>query len=152
MTAWRLLLTAWLISTGCGLIGDPADPGDIERRVEVVIESDEGLEEAVRIDSLAWRPTFLDFGFEEELQEFEGTFDARFANLTDQPLQIRYDLRFYDRYDDLVDDFIPFGQPVRLDPHQVRRVESDFFLRAGDPRDLEQLTTMRLFARVMKPE
>ena len=106
----------------------------------------------MRIDSLAWRPTFLDFGFEEELQEFEGTFDARFVNLTDQPLQIRYDLRFYDRDDFLVDAFIPFGQPVRLDPRQVRRVEGDFFLRASDPRDLERLTTMRLYAKVMKAE
>lgn len=148
-----LMLAALLVwTTGCGLTGDPTGPGDIERRTEILLESDEGLEKAVRIDSLVWRPFPPQLGFEDEIQATEGTFSALFINLTEQDLQVRYDLRFYDREDFLVDAFIPFGQPVRLSSREILPVEGVFRIRSTDPRDLERLAIMRLFARVAKPE
>ncbi|MBT4499575.1 MAG: hypothetical protein HOC74_17735, partial [Gemmatimonadetes bacterium] len=59
---------------------------------------------------------------------------------------------FYDREDFLVDAFIPFGQPVRLSSREILPVEGVFRIRSTDPRDLERLAIMRLFARVAKPE
>jgi len=147
-----LILAACVGIAGCGLVGDPADPGDIEKRTEVVLQPEEGLEGAVRIDSVAWRLTFFEFGFDEELQELEGAFLARFANLTEHPLQIRYELRFFDPDDVLIDFFFPFGQPVRLEPSQVLLVEGEFIIQADDSRDLERIATMRLVARVMRSD
>jgi len=142
------VLFFWTI--GCGLTDDPTGPGDIERRTEIILESEEGLEEAARVDSLVWRPFPPELGFENEIQAIEGTFSALFTNLTDQSLQIRYDLRFYDREDFLIDAFIPFGQPVRLSSRETLPVEGTFRIRSDDPRDLERLAMMRLFAKVAK--
>lgn len=144
------LMLAW--TANCGLTGDPAGPGAIERRIEILLESEEGLEETVRIDSLVWRPFPPELGFENEIQAIEGIFSALFTNLTDQNLEVRYDLRFYDREDFLVDAFIPFGQPVRLSSRQTLPVEGTFRIRSTDPRDLERLAMMRLFAKVAKSE
>jgi hypothetical protein len=139
----RFLLLAWL--AGCGPIGDPSGPGRIEPRTEVVLEPAD-LERAVRIDSVVWALDLasLDPGRSREL---EGTFRAVFANLTDQELALRYDLRFYDPDDFLVDDYIPLGQPVMLAPRQTRRVEGDLLIQAGDPDELERIATLRLYAR-----
>lgn len=153
----RLILLAigvmgWSWMASCGLAGKGTGPSDQGLRAEAVIEAEAGLEGAVRIDSVAWQPTFL--GFEEGglPGELEGRFRARFANLIGQELQIRYDLRFYDRDDFLIDAFIPFGQPVRLASRQVQRVEGTFLLRPRDPRSLEAIALMRLCAKVALPE
>lgn len=143
-------LAGW--AAGCGLVGEANGPRNLERRSEVVLQPEEGLEGAVRVDSVAWLPLFVEFGYDIAPQELEGTFAARFANLTDLALQVRYDLRFFDRDGILIDDFIPFGQPVALEARQVRRVEGAFLLRASDPRDLEWVETMQLVARVMRME
>jgi len=142
------ILAAW--TAGCGLVGEANGPRDFAPRSEVVLQPEEGLEGAVRVDSVAWLPVFVEFEYDIAPQELEGNFAARFANLTDLRLQVRYDLRFYDRDGILIDDFIPFGQPVVLEPRQVRWVDGFFLLRADDPRDLEWVDTMQLVARVMR--
>ena len=139
-------------AAGCGLVGEANGPRDFEPRSEVVMQPEEGLEGAVRVDSVAWLPVFVEFGYDIAPQELEGSFAAHFANLTDRQLQVRYDLRFYDRDGILIDDFIPFGQPVVLEPGQVRRVEGFFLLRSSDPRELEWVETMQLVAEVMRVE
>jgi hypothetical protein len=137
----------WICS--CGLPGEAKGPRNFERRSEVVLEPEEGLDGAVQVDSLSWRPVFLEFENELADQELEGIFAVVFTNLTDLELQLRYDLRFYDRDGFLIDAFIPFGQPVELAAHQVRKIEGRFFLRADDPREFQWLAIMRLVARIM---
>ena len=63
---------------------------------------------------------------------------------------VRYDLRFFDSEEFLIDAFIPIGQPVVLNAGgKRRRVEGDFLIRTDDPRDFERLALMRLVARIM---
>jgi hypothetical protein len=145
---WAVL--AALCWAGCGLGGNGTGPGEFELRTEVVLEPEAGLEGAVRVDSVAWRPTLIAPGLDVAPGELEGTFAARFTSLANVGLEIRYDLRFYDPDGFLIDAFIPFGQPVQLAPGQVRGVEGNFFIRADDPRDLERVSAMHLVARVMK--
>ena len=66
---------------------------------------------------------------------------------------VRYDLRFFDQEEFLIDAFIPLGQPVVLIAlEKTQRVEGDFLIRTDDPRDFERLALMRLVARIRRPE
>jgi hypothetical protein len=124
---------------GCG--GDrAADSGDPFLRAEVVVE---GLREAVQVDSVfwdarAWAPT------SGGRFEISGRYSLTFRSLADQPLELRYDLRFLDRDTFLIDVFNPFGLPLRLDPRQARRAEGEYSIRAEDPRALDALQTMQV--------
>jgi hypothetical protein len=140
-----------LCLAGCGLNQEPAGSRALERRSEVVYQEEEGLEGAVRIDSLGWRPFLFGMALEGPV-EVEGLFAARFTSLAQTRVQVRYDLRFFDADEFLIDAFIPFGQPVVLEPGQVQSVEGEFRIRAPEARDLERLALMRLVARVRRPD
>ncbi len=118
---------------------------------EVEFVEDEGLEGSVAIDSLTWLPFFLEPGL-GTTAEFEGIFVAVFRNVSDATVWVRYDLRFFDQEEFLIDAFIPLGQPVVLSAGETRRVEGDFLIRTNDPRDFERLALMRLVARIRRPD
>jgi hypothetical protein len=140
------LLLSWALCS-CGLAGDASGPRNIERRSEVVYEEEDGLQGAVRIDSLEWLP-FLPFLGSGGLVEVEGVFAGIFVNAADEQVLIRYDLRFFDDEDFLIDAFIPFGQPVVLAAGERRLVQGEFLLRAEDARQASSLELMRLVAKV----
>lgn len=146
--AWLALAALVLGLWSCGLskIGD-RDRGDLPRS-EAVILFEPGLEGSVRIDSLSWLPALVPLGETITATELEGVFRARFTSLAPRPIQLRYDLRFYDRDGFLVDAFIPFGQPVKLAPAEVRVVEGEFRLQAITAADLGRIVVMRLYATV----
>ncbi len=148
--ARRWLLVAWALC-GCGLVGDASGPRDIKRRSEVVYEEEAGLEGAVRIDSLQWLP-LLPFPGSGGLVEVEGVFAGIFVNVVDEQVLIRYDLRFFDDREWLVDAFIPFGQPVVLAAGERLLIKGEFLVRAEDIRQAAGLELMRLVAKVRRAE
>lgn len=140
------------LALGCSLAGDATRPRDIERTSEVSYQEVEaGLEGTVRIDSLTWVP-LLPFPLANGSFEVPGAFAAVFRNEGSQPVHVRYDLRFFDEEDALVDAFIPFGQPVALSPGERRAVQGEFLVRTSDIYQSEHLALMRLVARVRHPE
>ena len=140
-----------LLLAGCFAAGDgPSDPVDTLRS-EVEFVEDEGLEGSVLIDSLTWLPFLPQPGL-STTAEFEGVFAAVFSNVGEETVWVRYDLRFFDQEEFLIDAFIPFGQPIILSAGETRRVEGDFLIRTDDPRDFEWLALMRLVARIRRPE
>jgi len=148
----RISVVLAVLFVGC-FAGDDGVGGGGERqalRSEVEFVHDEGLEGSVVVDSLAWLPFVPVPGFGGA--EFEGVFVVDFRNVGEERVWVRYDLRFFDREDFLVDAFIPFGQPVELEAGETERVEGAFRVRAADPRDFERLSLMRLVARVRWPE
>ena len=120
-------------------------------RSEVEFVEDEGLEGSVSIDSLTWWPFLPQPGF-GGTAEVEGVFVAVFRNVGADTVWVRYDLRFFDQEEFLIDAYIPLGQPVVLSAGEERRVEGDFLIRTDDPRDFERLALMRLVARIRRPE
>ena len=140
-----------LLLGGCFAAEDgPSDAVDVLRS-EVEFVEDEGLEGSVSIDSLTWWPFFPQPGF-GETAELEGIFVAVFRNVGESTVWVRYDLRFFDQEEFLIDAFIPLGQPIVLSAGEERRVEGDFLIRTDDPRDFEWLALMRLVARIRRPE
>ena len=120
-------------------------------RSEVEFVEDEGLEGSVSIDSLTWWPFLPQPGF-GGTAEVEGVFVAVFRNVGADTVWVRYDLRFFDQEEFLIDAFIPLGQPIVLIAGEEQRVEGDFLIRTDDPRDFERLALMRLVARIRRPE
>ncbi|MXX38472.1 MAG: hypothetical protein F4Y91_09230 [Gemmatimonadetes bacterium] len=140
-----------LLLGGC-FAAEDGPSGAVEAlRSEVEFVEDEGLEGSVSIDSLTWLPFFPEPGF-GGTAEFEGIFVAVFRNVGAATVWVRYDLRFFDQEEFLIDAFIPIGQPVVLSVGETRRVEGDFLIRTDDPRDFERLALMRLVARIRRPE
>ena len=140
-----------LLLGGC-FAAEDGPSGTVEAlRSEVEFVEDAGLEGSVSIDSLAWLPFFPEPGF-GTTAEFAGIFAAVFSNVGDATVWVRYDLRFFDQEEFLIDAFIPIGQPVVLSAGETRRVEGDFLIRTDDPRDFERLALMRLVARIRHPE
>ena len=138
------LLGAW----GCGLgLTDADNPSSLPRSEAYVLAAP-GFSGVVQVDSLSWLPALVPLGQAGPATELEGVFGARFANHGQRLVQIRYDLRFYDRDEFLLDNFIPFGQPVRLEPGTARYVTGEFRLRAGTGSDLFRVAAMRLYATV----
>ena len=140
-----------LLLGGCFAAEDGPSGAVEARRSEVEFVEDAGLEGSVSIDSLTWWPFLPEPGF-GTIAEFEGAFAAVFRNVGDATVWVRYDLRFFDQEEFLIDAFIPFGQPVILSAGKTRRVEGDFLIRTDDPRDFERLALMRLVARIRRPE
>ena len=140
-----------LLLGGCFAAEDRPSGAVEALRSEVEFVEDEGLEGSVSIDSLTWLPFFPEPGF-GGTAEFEGIFAAVFSNVGDATVWVRYDLRFFDQEEFLIDAFIPLGQPVVLSAGETRRVEGDFLIRTDDPRDFERLALMRLVARIRHPE
>ena len=140
-----------LLLSGCFAAEDGPSNAVQALRSEVEFVEDEGLEGSVSIDSLTWLPFFPEPGF-GTTAEFEGIFAAVFRNVSDSTVWVRYDLRFFDQEEFLIDAFIPIGQPVILSAGETRRVEGDFLIRTNDPRDFERLALMRLVARIRRPD
>ena len=140
-----------LLLVGCFASEDVLSGAVDVLRSEVEFVEDEGLEGSVSIDSLTWWPFFPEPGF-GGTAEVEGVFVAVFRNVGESTVWVRYDLRFFDQEEFLIDAFIPLGQPVVLIAGETRRVEGDFLIRTDDPRDLERLALMRLVARIRRPE
>ena len=146
-----MVIALVLLLVGCFAAEDgPSDPVDVLRS-EVEFVEDAGLEGSVSIDSLTWLPFLPQPGFGTTV-EFEGVFAAVFSNVGEETVWVRYDLRFFDQEEFLIDAFIPIGQPVILSAGETRRVEGDFLIRTDDPRDFERLALMRLVARIRRPE
>ena len=147
--AWGLALV--LLLSGCFALEDGPSGGVEMLRSEVEFVEDEGLEGSVSIDSLTWWPFLPQPGFGTTV-EFEGAFVAVFRNVGEATVWVRYDLRFFDPEEFLIDAFIPIGQPVVLNAGETRRVEGDFLVRTDDPRDFERLALMKLVARIRWPD
>ena len=140
-----------LLLVGCFAAEDgPSDVVEVLRS-EVEFVEDEGLEGSVSIDSLTWLPFLPQPGL-GSIAEFEGIFAAVFSNVGEETVWVRYDLRFFDQEEFLIDAFIPIGQPVVLSAGETRRVEGDFLIRTDDLRDFDRLALMRLVARIRRPE
>ncbi len=140
-----------LLLSGC-FAAENGPSGAVETlRSEVEFVEDAGLEGSVSIDSLTWLPFFLEPGF-ATTAEFAGIFAAVFRNVGEATVWVRYDLRFFDQEEFLIDAFIPLEQPVVLSAGATRRVEGDFLIRTDDPRDFERLALMKLVARIRQPE
>ena len=149
--AMSMVIALVLLLVGCFAAEDgPSDAVDVLRS-EVEFVEDEGLEGSVSIDSLTWLPFLPQPGL-GTTAEFEGIFAAVFSNVGEETVWVRYDLRFFDQEEFLIDAFIPFGQPVVLNAGETRRVEGNFLIRTDDLRDFERLALMRLVARIRRPE
>ena len=140
-----------LLLGGC-FAAENGPSGEVDvLRSEVEFVEDEGLEGSVSVDSLTWWPFLPQPGL-GATAEVEGVFVAVFRNVGESTVWVRYDLRFFDWEEFLIDAFIPIGQPVVLSAGETRRVEGDFLIRTDDLRDFERLALMRLVARIRRPE
>ena len=150
LTAAVLGLGAW----GCGDAEDPLrwrDPEEL-RTVLLIESAPPGLSEAVVVDSASWFPAaLLPTGNENDV-EVEGPFRIGFRNTSDQPLQMRYDLRFFEEGGFLVDWFIPFGQPVVFAAGQAVVEEGTFLVRTTPTIGRFGLAEMRIGARLTFPD
>ena len=146
--ALAAVLGAW--AWGCGDAEDPLrwrDPEDL-RTVLQIESAPPGLSEAVVVDSASWFPAaLLPTGNENDV-EVEGPFRIEFRNTSDQPLQMRYDLRFFEEGGFLVDWFIPFGQPVVFAAGESRVEEGTFLVRTTPTIGRFGLAEMRIGARL----
>lgn len=150
LTAAALGLMAW----GCGDAEDPLrwrDPEDL-RTVLQIVSAPPGLTEAVSVDSASWFPAAELFTGNEDDVEVEGPFRIVFRNTSDQPLRMRYDLRFFDDTGFAIDWFIPFGQPVDFAAGQTRIEEGTFVVRTTPDLGRFGLAEMRIAARLTLAE
>ncbi len=141
----RIVLWAFLLA-GCG--GNSTGPEPVLLQSEVVIE---GLTGAAQVDSVDWQPISWSPTGSGEI-EITGTYRMLFRNLTDQNLEIRYDLRFFDQDTFFIDVFIPFDLPRRLGPQELRQEQGEFFIRTSELRHLDDLQTMRITAAVQQAQ
>lgn len=142
-----LIYIALLWLAGCGS-SSPVNPGSPILGIEVQIE---GLREAVQVDSVFWDARSWALTSKGQF-EISGRYALTFLNLTDQPLELRYDLRFLDRDAFLIDVFNPFGLPLQLGPHEARRQGSGYSIRAEEPRALDELQTMQVWVVVQQAQ
>jgi len=131
-----IYIAAWWLA-GCGG-STPTEPYSPVLLTQVHYE---GLAGTVRVDSVfwdarGWTPTAGNHF------EISGRYALTFRNLADQPLEVRYDLRFLDLDGFFIDVFNPFNLPLRLAPGQAWRDGGDYTIRADDPRALDLLQTM----------
>ena len=152
-----VILTAAVLglwACGSGDVEDPLrwrDPEDL-RTVLLIESAPPGLSEAVVVDSASWFPAaLLPTGNENDV-EVEGPFRIVFRNTAEQPLQMRYDLRFFEEGRFLVDWFIPFGQPVVFGAGESRVEEGTFLVRTTPTIGRFGLAEMVIGARLTVPD
>ena len=139
-----LLLT--LAAAGCGT--GVEDDGIFDLGSEYQVGgAPAGLEEAVAVDSVYWRPLTAAFDATGEL-EIDGLYRIQFRSTAERPVELRYDLRFLDDQGFLLDNFIPFGLPVVLQAREVKLEIGEFVIRSGDIRSIYDVVTMRIVARI----
>ena len=141
----QLLVLGLLAVVGCGdgSATGPRDPASLHTQL-VVESAPAGMTEVVVVDSAFWNPAALLLTGDAAVLEVEGPFSILFRNVAEEPLEMRYDLRFLDVDGFLVDRFIPFGQPVLEEGIFVVRTTPDIG-RFG-------LLTMQIAARLVRPE
>lgn len=140
------LLLAIAAAAGCGTGVDDGPIVDLtsEYRVE---RAPAGLEEAVAVDSVFWRPLTAAFDATGDL-EIDGLYRIEFRSTAERRLELRYDLRFLDEQGFLLDNFIPFGLPVVLQAEEAKLEIGEFVIRSGDIRSIYDVVTMRIVARI----
>lgn len=141
-----ILLFALVVTGSCGTGVDDGPIVDLtsEYRVE---RAPAGLEEAVAVDSVFWRPLTAAFDATGDL-EIDGLYRIEFRSTAERPLELRYDLRFLDEQGFLLDNFIPFGLPVVLKAEEAKLEIGEFVIRSGDMRSIYDVVTMRIVARI----
>ena len=142
----KLLPRLALSFFSCG-DSDPLGPIPERLRSQLLVEAPDELAEAVQVDSVGWNWFFLD-PFAPVGVKVGGSFRFNFTNSVDQDLSLRYELRFFDSDEFLVDIFFPFGQPLVLEPGQTRRLGDNFEINASDEFQAERLETMRIVLKV----
>jgi hypothetical protein len=140
-----------VLSCGEGSSVGPRNPFSLHS--EWLLESaPDSLAEAVVVDSVFWNPAALLPTGDPSSFEVEGLFLILLHNTATESLQMRYDLRFLDEDDFLVDRFIPFGQPVLLAAGQSSRLEGRFVIRSTPDIGRFGLLTMRIAVRLTRPQ
>ena len=145
------LLTLAAVACGDGSATGPRDPASLHTQW-VVESAPAGMTEAVVVDSAFWNPAALLLTGDDAVLEVEGPFSILFRNTGEELLEMRYDLRFLAVDGFLVDNFIPFGQPVRLAAGQQVLQEGTFVIRSTPDIGRFGLLTMRIAARIALPE
>lgn len=143
--------TVALWAPSCGN-GNPIDRDRPTRRTEIIVEdAPSGLEQSVQLDSSRWQPrAFLPDS--EGGWEIEGIYFLRFHNQADQALDLRYELRFLDADEFLLDVFIPFGQPLRLVARSTQDGIGEFVIRARGQVQEVQPVVLQVAVRVSLPK
>ena len=139
--AWRVGAALMLSCVGCGQGDAPTRQEEVELRSEVVYEN--GFEAVVQVDSVTWQLGRLNATIPDDV-EIEGEFHFSLVNRLQDPVSVRYELRFLDEDDLLVDVFFPFGQPVELGAGESRQVTGSFVVRLGNVEDLRFVRTLRI--------
>lgn len=149
--ALPLAMAASCLLPACG-DGGPAGPEQVERRSDFTIAAaPAGLEAAVVADSIGWAPGVFRVIGDDEL-EIDGTYLVTVRNVSAQPLELRYDLRFLDVDGIFVDRFIPFGQPLRLESGVALTELGSFSIRSQYLSYPELLATMQVVVTITAPD
>ncbi len=144
----RVLLLALALAAAGGCGTGFEDDGIFDLSSEYQVErAPAGLEEAVAVDSVYWRPLTAAFDAIGDL-EIDGLYRIQFRGTAERPVELRYDLRFLDDQGFLLDNFIPFGLPVVLQAREAKVEIGEFVIRSGDIRSIYDVVTMRIVARI----
>ena len=136
----------------CGDGSNPTDSKNTEKHYEIIIqEINKNLEGSVKIDSVSWVP-LLPVILPNNMIEISGVFSAKIINRSNKIIWLRYDLRFFDDDGFLVDDFIPFGQPVIIDPNSELVINGEFVVRSANMDQAMRMTIMQFAARIRLPD
>ena len=141
-----VLLFAFAAAGGCGTGFDDGPIVDLTSEYQVE-RAPAGMEEAVAVDSVFWRPLTAAFDASGDL-DIDGLYRIQFRSTAERPLELRYDLRFLDEQGFLLDNFIPFGLPVVLQAREAKLEIGEFVILSGDIRSIYDVVTMRIVARI----
>ena len=145
-----ILLTLNVASCGNG--SNPSSSEIIKKHHEIIFqEIHPKLEGFVRIDSVSWIP-LLPINLPNSLVEIPGIFSATIQNNSNEIIWLRYDLRFLDDEGFLVDDYIPFGQPIIIDPNSKQTLNGEFIVRSANIDQAMRMATMQFAARIRLPD
>ena len=151
-TRWIGWWTGGVLTVGSGC-SDGEGPTrsllDDAQRMSLLIveEAPAGSEAVVRLDSVGWRPTLV-LPAPGQTLEISGDYAIGFYNDSDTAYELRDDLRFYDDDDFLIDNYIPFSLPVRLEPRMTTWQKGQFVLRGEPDAARYGLRTLRIVIRL----
>tara|TARA_B100000579_G_C22818538_1_gene849239 strand:- start:457 stop:915 length:459 start_codon:yes stop_codon:yes gene_type:complete len=146
------LIVLTLNVASCGNGSNPSNSEIIKKHYEIIFqEIDPKLDGLVRIDSVSWIP-LLPINLPNNLVEIPGIFSATIQNNSKKVIWLRYDLRFFDDEGFLVDDYIPFGQPIIVDPNSKQTLNEEFIVRSANIDQVMRLATMQFAARIRLPD
>ncbi|MAN22735.1 MAG: hypothetical protein CME10_00535 [Gemmatimonadetes bacterium] len=142
------LLLIFFNLLSCGNVTNPSHSEIIEKHHEIIFQQiDPKLDGLVKIDSVSWIP-LLPINLPNRMIEIPGIFSVTIQNNSNEVIWIRYDLRFFDDEGFLVDDFIPFGQPVIVAPRIEHALNGDFFVRSANIDQAMRMAMMQFAARI----